>query len=163
MLITCDRAKVFVKFFDESMASVAGPKLGTSSEQLLAPLAAAGLFRIRTVGYRCFTDQVLRIIKAWPPEYLPYCHPFLGCLFLGPAAIHARVIKHDISRKQGSRTREQCGVEMEIVRLALSQLARTWKFGALLLGKLASLAGNRFHSLNLCGNRPCGLGKQRHS
>lgn len=132
MLISHDRVKVFVKFLSEI---VAGNQLGTASEQLLAPLAAAGLFEVQTADYRCFTDQVLRTIKAWPPEYISCCHPFIGCLFLGPAAIHARVLKHD-TLQQDSSSRGQSEVEMEVLRLALSHLARVWKFGALLVGEL---------------------------
>jgi hypothetical protein len=157
MLIKHERVKIFLKFLGES---VAGPKLGTSSEQLLTPLAAAGLFEVQTADYHCFTDQVLRVLKVWPPEYISCCHPFVSCLILGPAAIHARVIKHD-KLDQGSNSREQSEVDMKILKLALSHLARAWKFGALIVGKLACTVFQSWKSsLNFCLNRSCRLCEQ---
>jgi hypothetical protein len=125
--------KVYVRFLSES---VAGSKIGGPSEQLLTALAAGGLFEVQTAKYRCFTDQVLRIIKAWPPEYISCSHPFGSCLIIGPAAIHARVLKHDML-DQVSDSRGQSEIDMEVLKLAISHLARTWKFGALIVGKLA--------------------------
>jgi hypothetical protein len=123
-----------VRFLTES---VAGSKIGAPSEQLLTALAAGGLFEVQTADYRCFTEQVLRIIKAWPPEYISCSHPFGGCLILGPAAIHARVLKQDML-DQVSDSRGQSEIDMEVLKLALSHLAKTWKFGALIFGELAS-------------------------
>jgi hypothetical protein len=126
--------KIYVRFLTES---VAGSKIGAPSEQLLTALAAGGLFEVQTADYRCFTEQVLRIIKAWPPEYISCSHPFGGCLILGPAAIHARVLKQDML-DQVSDSRGQSEIDMEVLKLALSHLAKTWKFGALIFGELAS-------------------------
>jgi hypothetical protein len=126
--------KIYVRFLTES---VAGSKIGAPSEQLLTALAAGGLFEVQTADYRCFTEQVLRIIKAWPPEYISCSHPFGGCLILGPAAIHARVLEQDML-DQVSDSRGQSEIDMEVLKLALSHLAKTWKFGALIFGELAS-------------------------
>jgi hypothetical protein len=116
--------------------SIAGSKIGAPSEQLLTAMAAGGLFEVQTADYRCFTDQVLRIIKAWPPEYMSCSHPFVSCLIIGPAAIHARVLKNDML-DQTSDSRGQSEIDLEVLKLALSHLARTWKFGALIVGESA--------------------------
>jgi hypothetical protein len=58
-------------------------------------------------------------------------------LILGPAAIHARVLKQDML-DQVSDSRGQSEIDMEVLKLALSHLAKTWKFGALIFGELAS-------------------------
>jgi hypothetical protein len=148
-----------VRFLSET---VAGSKIGGPSEQLLTALAAGGLFEVQTAEYRCFTDQVLRIIKAWPPEYISCSHPFVSCLIIGPAAIHARVLKHD-KLDQASDSRGQSEIDMEVLKLALSHLAKAWKFGALIVGKLASAVYSSVICLLTSGqNRPCRLGKQEH-
>ena len=121
-----------MKFLSES---VAGSKIGGPSEQLLTALAAGGLFEVQTADYRCLTDQVLNIIKAWPPKYISCSHPFGSCLIIGPAAIHARVLKHDML-DPASNSREQSEIDLEVLKLALSHLAKPWKFGALIVGEL---------------------------
>jgi len=72
----------------------------------------------------------------WPPEFIPYASPFIGCLVLGPAALHLRVA---MGRRQAAGDRsDAASLEEELLKLALSHIAMYWRFGALLLGILGS-------------------------
>ncbi|KAF2009475.1 hypothetical protein BU24DRAFT_75665 [Aaosphaeria arxii CBS 175.79] len=119
--------RVFIKFLSEGVTS---PKIRTVSTDLLAPLAAESQFGTSEAMYRTYADNIFNIIKVWPPEYIPFNPPFLGCLLLGPAAMHLRVAINDDREDR---------LEIEMLKLALSQIGQFWKFGSLLLDIANSL------------------------
>lgn len=119
---------MFIKLLSEGVSS---PKFWSSSNHLLAPLAAESQFGNCEAKHRVHTDQVIQIIRMWPPDYIPYNSPFIGCLILGPAAMHLRV-----SMRTRQAHDELCvaSIEEELLKLALSHIARFWRIGSLLYG-----------------------------
>ncbi|KAH7124481.1 hypothetical protein EDB81DRAFT_911227 [Dactylonectria macrodidyma] len=132
-------ARVFIKLLSEGVST---PKFWSSSRNLLTPLAAESQFGASEAKYRADTDQLIRIIRMWPPEFIPCTSPFIGCLVLGPAAMHLRVA-------MGSRrvARDKCStaasLEEELLKLALSHIAKFWKLGALLLDFANSITASK--------------------
>lgn len=128
------RCQTFVRFITEK----ASLNLSSNSKnQLLAPLAAASKFGAREMDYRPYAEQVYRCIRQWPPEYIPCNSPFIGCLVLGPAAIHMRVAK---GLGSGSDTgRKPPFIEAELLKLALGHIARFWGIGSAILGEISIL------------------------
>ena len=121
--------QIFVRFLSES----ASPSLSSSSEnQLLAPLAAGSQFGAHTLVYRPYTEQIFRTIRRWSPEYIACASPFIGCLILGPAAIHLRVTNETMGTNPECRS--AC-IETDLIKLALTHIARFWKIGLVLQGK----------------------------
>ncbi|WKT45361.1 hypothetical protein QSH57_010214 [Fusarium oxysporum f. sp. vasinfectum] len=120
--------RVFVKLLHEDAST---PRFWSSSRNLLTPLAAESQFGAPEARYHIYTDQIIRIIRMWPPEFIPYASPFIGCLVLGPAALHLRVA---MGRRQAAGDRsDAASLEEELLKLALSHIAMYWRFGALLL------------------------------
>ncbi|RKK75172.1 hypothetical protein BFJ69_g7921 [Fusarium oxysporum] len=120
--------RVFVKLLHEDAST---PRFWSSSRNLLTPLAAEPQFGAPEARCHIYTDQIIRIIRMWPPEFIPYASPFIGCLVLGPAALHLRVA---MGHRQAAGDRsDAASLEEELLKLALSHIAMYWRFGALLL------------------------------
>lgn len=83
--------------------------------------------------YRPYTEQIIRCIRRWSPEHIPYSSPFIGCLILGPAAIHVRVAKG--IRDAVNDGNESQYVEAHLLELTLGHIARYWGIGSAILGK----------------------------
>lgn len=141
-LVSC---QVFVRFLSESASSSVTP---CSKNHLLAPLAADSQFGTHTIKYRPYTEQVFRIIRRWTPEYIPYNSPFIGCLLLGPAAIHLR------ATFDGSKNKNARCIEADLLKLTLAHVARFWKIGIVLEGKASHWLCNLTYQLT-CLTRPC--------
>lgn len=109
----------------------------SSKNQLLAPLAAASKFGARKMDYRPYAEQVYRCIRQWSPEHIPYNSPFIGCLILGPAAIHMRVAK-GLGSVPDTERKSPC-IEVELLKLALGHVARYWGIGSAILGETSIL------------------------
>jgi hypothetical protein len=89
------------------------------------------------MGYRPCSEQIFQTIRRWPPEYIPYNSPFLGCLISGPAAVHLRVAKE--MRKTANAQGESVCTEVDVLILALTNIAKFWKIGSILLGEASVL------------------------
>ncbi|RFU27357.1 hypothetical protein B7463_g8981, partial [Scytalidium lignicola] len=122
MLLGC---RTFIRFLSESENSVT---CSHSTNQLFASLAAGSRIGACKMDYRPYTDDILRAIRIWSPECIPYNSPFMGCLIIGPAAIYLRVAK-DL-RKGTNADGHTPGIEAELLTLALAQMARFWKIGS---------------------------------
>ena len=123
-----------MKFIGEKTPS-GGPS--GSINPLLAPLAAASKFKARTLEFRPYTEEVCRALQLWNPEYIGMNTPFIGFLVIGSAAINLRVA---IDLKQClPADSDFSGLEVELILLALRQVARFWKIGSILLGMPLSI------------------------
>ncbi|KAH7121717.1 fungal-specific transcription factor domain-containing protein [Dactylonectria macrodidyma] len=130
--------RVFVKLLNEGAST---PRFWSSSRNLLTPLAAESQFGASEAKYRVYTDRIIRIIRLWPPEYIPSASPFIGCLVLGPAAMHLRVA---MGCRQAARDQSTAAsLEEELLKLALSHMAQFWRLGALLLDFANSITPSR--------------------
>ena len=79
--------------------------------------------------------DIVRVVRAWTPDYIAYTTPFIACSLVGPAAMHFP--DHE-SNSQGLQI---TSVDKELVLLTIHQFARYWKIGSLLIGKFVILAG----------------------
>jgi hypothetical protein len=132
MLIRNRRARVFIKFLREKTTK---SKVTMSSNNLIAPLAGLdSQFKTRTSNYRALSEKVFHIIKLWPPPYIPYNSPFIGCLILGPAAINLRVAIDRAKAKNDGKA--STSPEVEMLKLVLGHIGKVWKLGSILLGKV---------------------------
>jgi hypothetical protein len=128
------RCRIFVKFIGEKAPS-GGPS--GSINPLVAPLAAASKFKARTLEFRPYTEEVCRALQLWNPEYIGMNTPFISFLMIGSAAINLRVA---IDLKQClPADSDFSGLEVELILLALRQVARFWKIGSILLGMPLSI------------------------
>lgn len=99
--------------------------------KLLASLTAESHFGNCEAKYRLYSDQIILTIRMWPSDYIPYNGPSIGCLLLGPAGIHLQV---SMATRQAYD--DSCGpsLEEELLKLAISQIERFWRFGSLFYG-----------------------------
>ncbi|KAM5353280.1 hypothetical protein ACJZ2D_016819 [Fusarium nematophilum] len=134
-LVEC---RVFVKLLTEGVST---PRFWSSSRNLLTPLAAESQFGVSEAKYRVYTDRIIRIIRLWPPEHIPSASPFIGCLILGPAAMHLRVAMG--CRQAAQDQSAAASLEEELLKLALSHIAKFWRLGALLLDFANSITPTR--------------------
>ena len=73
-------------------------------------------------------NEVVHAARAWSPEYLPMCSPFIFCALIGPFSIH---VLDDQERKADV----QVDLGSETIRLVLRHFARYWLIGKVLIGK----------------------------
>ncbi|KAK7897436.1 hypothetical protein LTR67_005325 [Exophiala xenobiotica] len=71
--------------------------------------------------------DIVRVVRAWTPDYIAYTTPFIACSLVGPAAMH--FLNHE-SSSQGLQI---TSVDRELVLLTIHQFARYWKIGSLLI------------------------------
>lgn len=76
--------------------------------------------------------DIVRVVRAWTPDYIAYTTPFIVCSLLGPAAMH---FPADTSISQDLQITSN---DRELVLLAIHQFARYWKIGSLLIGRRAA-------------------------
>lgn len=140
LTLLSSRCRVFAKLLADD-ASI--PKFWSGSNHLLHLLAAKPHLITPEAQYNTYADQVIGIVRMWPPEYIPHSSPFLGCFILGPAAMHLRVTlahrRQDLAAETAAATHgvgvlHAASLEEELLRLVLSHIAQFWKFGSLLLG-----------------------------
>ncbi len=82
----------------------------------------------------------MEILHEWPPEFIGMNTPFIATLLLGPAKVNLRVVQHreaiDLGKGFASSVASS---QKAILKLAVEQVARYWKFGSILLGMFTSL------------------------
>ncbi|KIY00988.1 uncharacterized protein Z520_03654 [Fonsecaea multimorphosa CBS 102226] len=127
MLQTC---RTFIQLLSEDKTSAT---LSHSANRLFASLAADSRISAYKMDYRPYAEDIFRAIRIWSPEHIPCNSPFIGGLIIGPAAIHLRVAK--TLRKGTNTDRHTPAIEAEMLRLALTQMARYWKMGSAILGE----------------------------
>lgn len=75
--------------------------------------------------------EVYRATQLLSPQYLPLCSPFIFCALVGPGTVHVPDDRVPIESQSAS-------LYAETIRLVLSNVARHWSIGGVLLGKLLS-------------------------
>ena len=140
------RARAFIRFLGEKVPNT---ESAGSPNSLVALAVRPALFNANPANYYQFAERIMRVVELWPPAYIPLASPIIGGLVIGPAAIFLRVAI------------ERDGLEAEMLRLCLSQVARIWKIGSVFLGKLLSLfpAG---HIVTVFRNCRCRDGVKGH-
>ena len=78
--------------------------------------------------------DIVRVVRAWTPDYIAYTTPFIACSLVGPAAMHCP------SSRSSCKEMQMTNVDRELVLLAINQFARYWNIGALLIGTFVVLA-----------------------
>lgn len=112
-------------------ASVSTGPFWNRSNQLFNPLGATSQAGTRLQVYHQYTSQIFRAIHIWPPEYVALAGPLIACLILGPTAINLRVARELQSPPTTDNT---TNVQEELLKLVLTQFAKYWEIGSLLLG-----------------------------
>lgn len=130
--------RTFIKFISESVSKATPVSPGN---HLLEPLAARNQFGIGIDNYRPHAEQLFHTISLWSPAYIPYCSPFIAGLLLGPAAIFLRVAM--ASRRTTDAPTTSSTMEVELIKLALSHIARYWGLASHLLGIVETVVSSR--------------------
>ena len=70
-----------------------------------------------------FCSRLIRIVQNWPPEYMPFSSPFIGCCFINP---------WDALAEGPNLPSVQ---SYELAKLLLAHYSQYWKIGAALIRK----------------------------
>ncbi|KAK5044481.1 hypothetical protein LTR84_010762 [Exophiala bonariae] len=132
----------FIRFLQETVSR--GDPNPLEGNNLLSPLAGESHYSHRRLNYERMADNLLQIMQMWPAEYIAYNSPFIGCLMLGPAGMNVRVA---LQREKSAKcTGNRPNIDIEMLRLALSQISRYWKIGDEMLALLSSITGSELSS-----------------
>lgn len=71
--------------------------------------------------------NVVRAIKAWSPEHVPSCSPYIVCTLIGPYAslLGSSAAVPDIQKGN---------MERELLALTITRFAKYWVIGSMVLG-----------------------------
>jgi len=110
-------------------ALMASPRGSTVASTSISTSSSDSTNGRKAVASKCCQHghDIVRVVRAWTPDYIAYTTPFIVCSLLGPAALHFPADRSVAQELQIT------SIDRELVLLAIHQFARYWNIGSLLL------------------------------
>ena len=130
MTIVSSSANIFVTF------QMDGQRPNASHQTAQGERYGTAAYSRETLIQHCsrYTNEIVRAVRLWSPDYISVASPFIACTIIGPEAVHVQQCRQYDS-KQGNGDKQHA-IDGEMLELVIKRFADYWRLGSMLLGTL---------------------------